>query len=123
MLANVLADAGKRVTLVERRENRRWSDSRCTSVQARVVEIFDALGLLDVLDPELHRVDGLVFYDRHAGQNQVLLDITAERVRLDCAHPHAMSVPQWRTEEALTERLTAKPTATLLRGWSFGSLT
>jgi 2-polyprenyl-6-methoxyphenol hydroxylase-like FAD-dependent oxidoreductase len=96
LLAGDLAQAGIPVTLFERRSGVS-NLTRAFGVHARTLELLDARGLADGLVAGGARVEGLRLFDR------VRLDLT----RLPSRYPFLLITPQYRVEDALTERAAA----------------
>jgi 2-polyprenyl-6-methoxyphenol hydroxylase-like FAD-dependent oxidoreductase len=95
LLAGDLAEAGLRVTVLERRGPDIGNISRAFGVHARTMEVLDARGLADDLDAlGVLKLDDLRLFER------VKLDLTA----LPSRFPFLLITPQYHVEEVLLRR-------------------
>ncbi|MEU3449385.1 FAD-dependent oxidoreductase [Streptomyces thermolilacinus] len=97
LLAGDLAEAGLRVTLVERRPRSAGNLTRAFAVHARTLEVLDARGLAD----ELMTTGGTVTRQRLFGG--VSLSLSELRTRF----PHMLITPQYEVERLLERRARA----------------
>ncbi|MFD7922938.1 FAD-dependent monooxygenase [Streptomyces sp. NPDC059740] len=97
LLAGDLAEAGARVTLVERRAPGRSNLTRAFVVHARTLEQLDARGLADDLLATGRRLDRLDFFGR----------LTVDPSRLRSRFPYVLVTPQYEVERLLERRAVA----------------
>lgn len=98
MLAGELSRYGIKCRLVDKRE-KPLTTSRAVAIQARTLEIFSALGIVDEFFPLGVRYHGMSAYDGQKRLAHVSMD------ELDSPFPFVLGVPQADTETLLTRRL------------------
>jgi 2-polyprenyl-6-methoxyphenol hydroxylase-like FAD-dependent oxidoreductase len=98
LLAGDLAEAGVRVTVLEKRGDELSNLSRAFAVHARTLEVLDARGLTDDLFAlGGNRLDELFLFGR----------ATLQLRHLDSRFPYVLMTPQYHVEHVLRDRATA----------------
>lgn len=114
LLAAELARQGVKARLVERREQPS-NESRALAVQARTLEVFEHLGVLEEVRKRARPVQNFWVFAR--GRPLLRLNLRGQ----DTPHPYALIIPQAETERALEARA-ASLGITAERGVSFGGM-
>jgi 2-polyprenyl-6-methoxyphenol hydroxylase-like FAD-dependent oxidoreductase len=94
LLAGDLAEAGRDVTVLERRPHTEANTTRAFAVHARTMEQLDIRGVADQLASTGQPLDGLLLFDR------VAVDLR----KLDSRFNHVLITPQYNVEAVLQER-------------------
>lgn len=107
MLANSLRQYGVHCRIIDRRAGISRADSKCTTVHARVLELFDEVDVLRRVNFDRYIVRGLYFWRlAKSGWKPFIATDTAELLRgPDVQREYALSVPQWKIETAMFEAL------------------
>jgi 2-polyprenyl-6-methoxyphenol hydroxylase-like FAD-dependent oxidoreductase len=116
MLANFLGDEGIRVLVLDRR-TAHPPTSQAIGVTPPSLHLFARLGLTDSLIPQ-----GVKIQDCHVHGQGGYLGCASFR-KIDPPYRYILSLPQRIHMQALEDRLTTRPSVTLLRGMEVHSVT
>ncbi len=97
-LACALAERGLEVRIIEENPNP-VKETRALGIQARTLEIFERLGVIEPFLQRGLRVNGLNIYDNKNKLLSIHLD------HLETAYPFILSIPQEETEKILAHHL------------------